>query len=476
MGASGRLSMHRFWSKSLPTTIVAAAFMLVPWPVHTATGAAAQPVPTVIVDIHDIGHAGVESLRRHHDVRWSAEFGNELLLGVGEEALPLWLKRDDVRPGPARLAFDEVVVRDHACPRLDQAPALAVVGGYEILRRPPALARALSPSLGIGRALPADGLVSREVRNTVAGKQAGVVEGSLQASVGRVDGARWFASMSELADFDRNSFSSGIHTAHDWILAHFASLGLDTASHAFTLGGSGCASPQPPPIDLRNPYALRRGDGRAGEWIVIGAHYDSRNHARCDGTANPQPGANDNASGCAGVIELARVFSRVPTERSLLFICFAGEEQGLAGSYRFVEFLIDSGDIDRVQHMINLDMIGHAVDSRLDARVETNAANAGLLPEYATMAATYAPELNLITSSSTQAYSDHWPFLAAGIPSVFTWENGASIYPYWHHVDDVPANMQYARELASGILKMDAAMLAQRAGSLAVFFGDFESR
>ncbi|HRQ63424.1 MAG TPA: M28 family peptidase [Xanthomonadaceae bacterium] len=437
---------------------------------------AGDPVPTVIVDIHDIGHAAVESLRRHHDVRWSAEFGNELLLGVGEEALPAWLNRTDVRLGPPRLAFDEVVVRDHACPRHDQAPALTVVGGFEILRRPPPLARALSPALGIGRPLPADGVVSREVRNSVGGKQARVVEGGLQASVSRVDGMRWFTTMSELAAFDRNSFSSGIHTSHDWILAHFEGLGLDTGSHAFTLGGSGCASPQPQPVGLHNPYALRPGDGRAHEWIVIGAHYDSRNQVRCDGGANPQPGANDNASGCAGVIELARVFARVPTERSLLFICFAGEEQGLAGSYRFVEFLIDSGDIDRVQHMINLDMIGHAVDSRLDARVETNSANAGLLLEYAAMAATYAPELNLITSSTTQAYSDHWPFLAAGVPSVFTWENGAGIYPYWHHVDDVPANMQFARELASGILKMDAAMLAQRAGSLAVFFGDFEAR
>ncbi len=439
-----------------------------------AAAVAGTPVPTVIVDVHGRGHAHVTELREHPDVVWSAEFGNELLLGVSESSLDRWLKRDDARPGPTRLAFDEVVVRDHVCPLHDPAPALAVVGGFEILRRPAALVRAPRPANMVGMAIPPDGVVAREVNNTLAGKGSGATQANVLAAVQRVSGHRWFATMSELATFNRNSFSAAIHDAHDWVHANLAGAGLETSSHAFSLTIT-CSPPQPS-VNLLNPIGFKRGEDLQHEWIVVGAHYDSRNHARCDGSINPQPGANDNASGCAGVIELARVFQRVPTRRSIVFACFAGEEQGLVGSFRYVQSLIDSGDIGRVRHMINLDMIGHAVDDSLSARVETTATHSGLLSEYALLAATYAPELNLIVSSSTQGYSDHWPFLQAGIPSVFTWENGAGIYPQYHQVGDLPENMLFARELAGGILKMDAAMLAQRADSLAVFFGDFEER
>jgi Zn-dependent M28 family amino/carboxypeptidase len=139
-----------------------------------------------------------------------------------------------------------------------------------------------------------------------------------------------------------------------------------------------------------------------------------------------------------------------------------------------VQALTASGDIGRVLHMINLDMIGHAIDDSLSARVESTTAHQSWLDKYAVLAITYAPELNLILSTETRAYSDHWPFLQAGVPAVFTWENGAAIYPHWHQVTDVPANMLRARELAAGILRMDAAMLAGLGDVAGVFASGFE--
>ena len=50
------------------------------------------------------------------------------------------------------------------------------------------------------------------------------------------------------------------------------------------------------------------------------------------------------------------------------------------------------------------------------------------------------------------------------MPSAFTWENGAGIYPHYHESTDLPQNMTGARALAGGILKMDAAVLARQAG------------
>lgn len=436
--------------------------------------AATAPGPTVVVDVHGRGYDAVVALRRDPGVRWSAELGHELLLGVSEEALGRLLTRPGVRAGPARLAFDEVVVRERACPLHDPEPALAVVGGWEILRRPPALARMAGRKDLPGEPLPADGVVAREARNLPGGKRAEAARGDLLAAVAGVDAGRWHDTMAELAEIDRSSYAATLPVARDRILVHFEALGLETGSHDFTLPAGLCAGA--PAVALQNPWGLRPGEDADAGLIVVGAHYDARNHMRCDGSQFAQPGANDNASGCAGVIELARVFARVPTAHAILFVCFAGEEQGLHGSSRFVDWLAQTGRLGRVMHMINLDMIGHALDERLDARVETTVAHAVWLSLYSSMAATYAPELNLILSTATQAYSDHWPFLQAGIPAFFTWENGAAIYPHWHQVSDLPENMGYARDLAGGILRMDAAVVGELAGSRAIFFAGFEVR
>jgi hypothetical protein len=435
------------------------------------TTLAAEPVPTVIVDIHAIGAAQLQALKHDESVRWSAEFGTELLLGVAPESLAGWHSRAQVRAGIGTLAAEEIWVRDHVCAHQAQQPALAIVGGFEVLRLPPSLVRYGQLNGMPGMALPADGLIAREFANHEV--PIARIEGTpeIESVVAEVDAERWFQTMSLLAAFNRNSYSAALGPARDWILSAFEGAQLTSSVFPYTLANvSGCAGV--PAIDIDNPIGTKPGTSLAHEWIVVGAHYDSRNSVRCDGVANPQPGANDNASGCAGVIELARVFANVPTERSILFMCFSGEEQGLVGSRRYVESLTASGDIARVKHMINLDMIGYDPSGPLDARVDTNTANAALLTQYAAAAATYAPELNLIGSSSTSANTDHWYFLQAGVPAVFTWENGAGIYPHYHQSTDIPANMTRARELAGGILKMDAAMLATVAGLVPPLFAD----
>ncbi len=68
--------------------------------------------------------------------------------------------------------------------------------------------------------------------------------------------------------------------------------------------------------------------------VIVGAHYDSRNEERYD-VANPAPGANDNASGVAAVVELARVLAPHGFGATLVFIAFSGKEQGLWGSANF---------------------------------------------------------------------------------------------------------------------------------------------
>jgi hypothetical protein len=419
---------------------------------------AAAPVPTVILDsAHGLG-SDVDDIAGTSGFAWQVQFGSEILVGVEPDTLDTWLAAEGSRAGPERLAREEIVVRDLVCTQHYPEPVVATVGGYSLVRRPAALAKVAGLGGLGGMPVPANGVVARAVSPAEMAAARGSVAPDVAAVVARVDPERWFQTMSTLSTFNRNSFSPGLAQARDWILQRFGEAELAASSHDFMLSNTSCL-PAPPPVQLQNPIGIKRGSVQPERWIVVGAHYDSRNSVRCDGSASPQPGANDNASGCAGVIELARAFQDVATEKSIVFACFAGEEQGLVGAYAWVQSLADSGQLANVEHMINLDMIAHATNDLLDTRIETTTAFQGEFARYRAAAATYAPELRLI-EAGTQAYSDHWPFIARGIPAMFTWENGAGIYPHYHQSTDLPQNLLRPRALAGGILKMDAAVLA----------------
>ena len=110
-------------------------------------------------------------------------------------------------------------------------------------------------------------------------------------------------------------------------------------------------------------------DNNAENTIVIGAHYDhlglGYDHNSLD--ANPENkihnGADDNASGTSGVLELARYFSsnKIKENYNFLFICFSGEELGLLGSKKWCDN--PTIDLTKINYMINMDMIGRLNDS-----------------------------------------------------------------------------------------------------------------
>jgi hypothetical protein len=104
------------------------------------------------------------------------------------------------------------------------------------------------------------------------------------------------------------------------------------------------------------------------EAVIIGAHYDHLGRGGETSLAPTQygeihPGADDNASGAAGVIALAKAFARLGAKRSLVFIAFGGEEMGLLGSYHYVGHPL--WPLERTYAMINLDAIGRLEHDRL---------------------------------------------------------------------------------------------------------------
>ncbi len=153
-------------------------------------------------------------------------------------------------------------------------------------------------------------------------------------------------------------------------------------------------------------------DNGAEKTIVIGAHYDHLGLAE-DGSsldANPKGkihnGADDNASGTAGVIELARYFSmnKAKEKYNFLFTCFSGEELGLIGSKKLVESKIF--DWSKVNYMINMDMVGRLNDSTNKLLVY----GIGTAKEWGSIFQKVKSDFKFIYDSSGVGPSDHTSF------------------------------------------------------------------
>lgn len=118
----------------------------------------------------------------------------------------------------------------------------------------------------------------------------------------------------------------------------------------------------------KNVVGLVRGTKESDEVIIIGAHYDHLGYGEFGSlyrgdTPRIHNGADDNASGTAGLIELAQYFGKYRPVTDLLFVAFSGEEMGLLGSAHFVEE--PTINLDNTLAMINMDMIGRMEDHKL---------------------------------------------------------------------------------------------------------------
>jgi len=282
----------------------------------------------------------------------------------------------------------------------------------------------------------------------------------VQTLVDEVNGNRWFGDVVTLASYNRHTHSPDNLNARDWLVTRFQALpDLTVTIPSFSVAGT----------TAYNVVAKLDGTLAVDDWYVIGGHYDSTSE-------NPSvaaPGAEDNASGCAGVLEMARIFTAHRPRATVLFICYSGEEQGLHGSEAHVADLLTVGDLDKVRAMLDMDMIGYTADADLDCLLETESFAQSLLDPFVDAAAEYT-QLRIVTSLFAWG-SDHVPYLDAGIPALLTIENDWSQYPDYHRTTDLPANLTIA--MAEEILKMNVGALAALTGAEPgwVFSDGFES-
>jgi len=193
--------------------------------------------------------------------------------------------------------------------------------------------------------------------------------------------------------------------------------------HAFSFKKTndphGAEAPDAPLLTSQNVVGFL--DNGAAHTIVVGAHYDhlGLGHDRNSLDANPHGkihnGADDNASGTAGVIELARYFAQNNTRErhNFLFICFSAEELGLVGSKKYTER--PTIDLSTVHFMLNMDMIGRLNDER-----RLVVGGVGTAPDFVPLIEGLPKGgLSIKLDSSGIGPSDHTSFYLKNIPVLF---------------------------------------------------------
>ncbi|HEY9225115.1 MAG TPA: M20/M25/M40 family metallo-hydrolase [Gemmatimonadaceae bacterium] len=180
----------------------------------------------------------------------------------------------------------------------------------------------------------------------------------------------------------------------------------------------------------------------ASQYVVVGAHLDHLG-ASTEFANDPEArdalrrGADDNASGSAAVLELARLFAASPTRRSIVFVNFSGEEQGLLGSQYFADH--SPAALDKVDAMINFDMVGRLKNDRLLI------AGVGTANELQTVldSANSAVGLKIATSRDGWGRSDHASFTAKDIPVLHFFTD---VHEDYHRATDVPEKINASGE------------------------------
>jgi hypothetical protein len=183
-------------------------------------------------------------------------------------------------------------------------------------------------------------------------------------------------------------------------------------------------------------------DNAAAQTIIIGAHYDHLGVGKHPGTREEDPdgkihfGADDNASGVAGVLALADYFTNNDRKENFNFVfaCFSAEELGLLGSKDMAERLVKGGQ--KFNYMLNMDMIGRLnPDSR-----NLHASGIGTAAEWGDLFKDIPHTFNMVLDSSGTGGSDHTSFYLQDIPVIHFF---SGIHSDYHKSSDTPDKINY---------------------------------
>ncbi|MCH9684447.1 MAG: M28 family peptidase, partial [Deltaproteobacteria bacterium] len=198
-----------------------------------------------------------------------------------------------------------------------------------------------------------------------------------------------------MTNLGERSSAASRSLARTWISEQMTQLGLDVSLHEYGTGAN----------------VVGELPGRSGSFLIVSAHYD---------TVEGTPGANDDATGVAALLEIAGVLGGCPLEHGIRFVAFDEEETGLVGSFAYASRLVAENELDSVVGVLQIDTIGS--DSNGDGVFGVSecdlATNETLVEAIVAASTDLAPRLQPLEGCLEVFGSDHVPFEQQGLPAV----------------------------------------------------------
>ena len=263
------------------------------------------------------------------------------------------------------------------------------------------------------------------------------------------------ATVQHLQDYGSRFFSSDqAYAASDWVAGKMEALGLEVEQQGFYVSswvGSGQAAP--------NVIGIQRGTLYPNTYVVCGSHFDSFTWDVLYG-GGTAPGADDNATGVASVLESARIMTQYEFEYSIIYCAYGAEEEGLYGSEAYASRCQQEG-MDIIGYFNN-DMNGYlnpGDDIHIDLIYPSSVDPIG--DYYMNIANIYFPEMQVRHVNFTSGDSDHTSFNNHGYMGIYPFEDYEHYSPYIHTVNDLIGQSVNSFAMSQRYCQMNIGCLAE---------------
>ena len=261
------------------------------------------------------------------------------------------------------------------------------------------------------------------------------------------------ATVQHLQDYGHRLWNSNnAFAASDWIAGRMQALGLEVEQQPFyanTWLGSGESAP--------NVIGIQRGTLYPDTYVVCGSHFDSFSYQAMSGGA--APGADDNATGVASVLESARILTQYEFEYSIVYCAYGCEEMGLYGSEAYASRCQQEG-MDIIGYFNN-DMNGYLYGDQIhiDCIYPNSVEPIGTY--YMNVGSVYYPELPIRHVNFNEGDSDHTSFNNHGYMGIYPFEDYQNYSPYIHTPNDLIGTSVNSFAMSQQYCQMNIACLAE---------------
>lgn len=266
------------------------------------------------------------------------------------------------------------------------------------------------------------------------------------------------ANIEHLCSYHNRRYDSRyIWEVQDWLVSRYQQMNVDTVIlHDFPVPESDIETAD-------NILAVQWGTKTPQEFVICGAHYDSWNSDGTDPDTIRSPGADDNASGVAGIMETARLLSHYTFDRTIIYANWCAEEIGLIGSAAYAADYA-AQNLDIVGYF-NLDMTGYLEEgSDIHVHLMYTTQDSTIANYVFNFSHVYFPEMPIQQAWLAWGDSDYSSFNRNGYPAVHPFEDVHASSPFIHSRNDVLGLSVNHLEQSKRFTELNLGLVATLAG------------